>query len=53
MPPDADAGATAMMQDTSGSTRSPNGVVLTHRNLLHNLEAIHQAWTGDEHEIAV
>lgn len=51
--PDVDARTTAMMQYTSGSTRSPNGVVLTHRNLLHNLEAIHQTWPGDENEIAV
>lgn len=53
VPPDVDASTTAMMQYTSGSTRSPNGVVLTHDNLMHNLQAIHQAWPGDEHEIAV
>jgi acyl-CoA synthetase (AMP-forming)/AMP-acid ligase II len=52
VPPDIDESATAMVQYTSGSTRSPKGVVLSHGNLLHNLAAIHQAWPGDDHEIA-
>lgn len=47
------AGTTAMMQYTSGSTRSPRGVVLTHANLLHNLAAVHQTWPGDDQEVAV
>lgn len=51
--PEIDAQTVAMMQYTSGSTRSPNGVVLTHHNLLHNLAAIHQVWRGDDQEIAV
>jgi acyl-CoA synthetase (AMP-forming)/AMP-acid ligase II len=51
--PDIDRDTTAMVQYTSGSTRSPKGVVLTHANLLHNLAAIHQAWPGDEHDIGV
>ncbi len=53
LPPDVDAGATAMIQYTSGSTRSPKGVLLTHRNLLHNLAAIQRMWGGDEHTVAV
>jgi acyl-CoA synthetase (AMP-forming)/AMP-acid ligase II len=46
--PDVDPNATAMVQYTSGSTTSPKGVVLTHRNLLHNLESIRQVWPGDD-----
>ena len=38
---------------TSGSTRAPKGVVLTHANLLHNLAAIAEAWGGDENDVAV
>lgn len=53
VPPEVDPSATAMVQYTSGSTRSPKGVVLTHHNLLHNLEAIRQAWQGDDHELTV
>jgi phthiocerol/phenolphthiocerol synthesis type-I polyketide synthase C len=51
--PDVDASATAVVQYTSGSTSSPKGVVLTHRNLLHNLEAIRRAWDGDDDAIGV
>jgi len=51
--PDSGPDTTALVQYTSGSTRSPKGVVLTHANLLHNLAAIHQAWPGDEHDIGM
>ncbi len=34
----------AMLQYTSGSTAAPRGVVLTHRNLMHNLSLIRSAY---------
>src|SRR5580693_10023491 len=51
--PDVDASATALLQYTSGSTSSPKGVMVSHRNLLHNLDAICRAWgRGDDDAIA-
>jgi len=38
--PAVDAGSLAILQYTSGSTGTPNGVMLDHGNLLHNLEQI-------------
>ena len=45
--PDIDSGTVAMVQYTSGSTSAPKGVVLTHGNLMHNLETIRQAWGSE------
>jgi acyl-CoA synthetase (AMP-forming)/AMP-acid ligase II len=50
--PDIDANTPALIQYTSGTTRSPKGVVVTQRNILHNLAAISQTWDGDEHTIS-
>ncbi|MDX1889741.1 fatty acyl-AMP ligase [Mycolicibacterium sp. 050158] len=44
---------TAMVQYTSGSTAAPKGVMVSHRNLLHNLAAIREAWGGDDTAISV
>jgi acyl-CoA synthetase (AMP-forming)/AMP-acid ligase II len=52
-PPEPDPSAVAMLQYTSGSTTTPKGVVLTHGNLLHNLEAIRHTWGGDEDDVAL
>jgi acyl-CoA synthetase (AMP-forming)/AMP-acid ligase II len=43
-------GDLALIQYTSGSTRSPRGVMLTHRNVLHNLasQAVHFGYRAGE-----
>lgn len=42
--PVVDASTAAAVQYTSGTTKMPKGVVLTHHNFLHNLETIRQTW---------
>lgn len=46
--PDITTDSPAAIQYTSGSTRSPKGVLLSHGNILHNVDAIRQSWNGDE-----
>ena len=43
--PAVGADTVAMLQYTSGSTATPKGVMLTHRNLMHNLSLIHDAFS--------
>jgi acyl-CoA synthetase (AMP-forming)/AMP-acid ligase II/acyl carrier protein len=61
---EADAGASwqkprlapsdvAFLQYTSGSTRTPRGVMVTHDNLRANADAISKASSFDEHPIGV
>jgi acyl-CoA synthetase (AMP-forming)/AMP-acid ligase II len=42
--PDITGDTLAFLQYTSGSTAEPKGVKIAHRNLLHNLEAIHRCF---------
>ncbi len=43
----------ALLQYTSGSTRAPRGVMLTHANLLHNQALIHAAFGSDPTDIGL
>ena len=45
--PDLDPSTIALLQYTSGSTNTPKGVMVTHANLLHNLETIARAGSDD------
>ena len=44
-PPVIGADSLAFLQYTSGSTANPKGVMVTHRNLLHNLALIRERFT--------
>jgi acyl-CoA synthetase (AMP-forming)/AMP-acid ligase II/acyl carrier protein len=49
-PPQIDKGDLAFLQYTSGSTSDPKGVMVSHANLLDNLECIRQAFGIGETE---
>ena len=48
-----DGDTLAFIQYTSGSTSTPKGVMLTHRNLLHNEEAIRKAFRQSKQSVIV
>lgn len=43
----------ALIQYTSGSTGTPNGVMVSHGNIIHNSEFIKQSFGFDEHSVGV
>ena len=51
--PAVDAGSPAFIQYTSGSTATPKGVVVTHSNLLHNLESCNAIGLNDTESVGV
>lgn len=52
-PPESSAEDIVFIQYTSGSTAQPKGVVITHRNVLHNSETIHDAFKVSSHDIGL
>jgi malonyl-CoA/methylmalonyl-CoA synthetase len=42
---------TALLCYTSGTTGRSKGALITHGNLIHNLQALHQAWKWSERDV--
>lgn len=53
LPPEPDADALALVQYSSGSTRAPRGVVITHGNIASAERMIQAAMQADEDNITV
>ncbi|MBA4018630.1 MAG: hypothetical protein C0483_15805 [Pirellula sp.] len=51
--PELNGDSLSFLQYTSGSTQAPKGVMVTHRNLLHNSEAIKQFFGNGPHSSGV
>jgi len=51
--PSIDSSSLAFLQYTSGSTASPRGVMVTHGNLLHNLQQTHIDAAYDSSSVSV
>jgi len=51
--PVTEAGQTAYLQYTSGSTSTPKGVMVTHGNLMHNLLDLDQGWKHSTESVLV
>ena len=52
-PLSADPSTTAFIQYTSGSTASPKGVLVSHKNLLHTLSCIHYCEENDRSSVSL
>jgi len=51
--PEISADTLAFLQYTSGSTATPKGVMVSHGNLLHNMEDLDRGWRHDRNSVMV
>ncbi len=51
--PSIDPNEVAYLQYTSGSTSTPKGVMVSHANVLYNIEYIHRGFSHDSKSVAV